>query len=553
MKMIYDLSEQACGAILALLDIQHQARLYATGDKRLQTWLLSCSHRSFDFGSKSSRAHSDLVCNLLIPYAERAKARTDFLEKSVVFVQASVNLPSRLKELTLAGTIGTFKNVLLSRQRTEKRDLTGLHKLESLSFTDSQYVDFDLPVSLTCLRMHDCALDHAVNFDQLVNLVELESSISGERLSMLEEYKWPPKLTSLSLRTSKYNEQVATFEQQLGVLPPNLRHLRLADSGYRRVVQPFDIMPPAVCNMLESFEIDAVECVLKDRSRRFPPSLRRLVVKNVRVWSSNSHAEAVVQALEESSLTYFSLDRFLAEDDDESLVMDGTRIGQWQDAMLSFLPRLENRSLEMVSIAMFRSPFCKDAFPESQVRQIFVDHGYCEHFFDFVKCAHEVDHDALFKSSAKCSNQREVRRYIKEHGLRQGVVMTYPPDRGLALTKWMLENEIDVEVVSSHLRRLSAELISRITMLIIGDVPVDLSKWQFDGVHTIFAEGRVEECVVNLVENRHRFPSLQSFRVPTRYAMTTKDADLLKEMRLYSRYAIGKYLFDYRVAPPRIE
>jgi hypothetical protein len=551
--MIYDLSDEACGEILNLLDIQHQTRLYATGDRRLQTWLLSCSHRCFDFGTSSSMAHSDLVCNLLIPYAERAKARTDFLEKSVIFERVSGSHPSRLKELTLVGTIGTFTNVLLDRTRAEKRDLTRLHKLESLSFTDSQYVDFDLPVTLTCLRMQDCALDHAVNFDQLVNLVELESSASGERLSMLEEYKWPPKLTSLSLRTSKYNEQVATFEQQLGLLPPNLRHLRLADSGYRRVIEPFDIMPPAVCTTLESFEIDAVECVLKDGSRRFPPSLKRLVVKNVRVWSSNSHAEAVIQALEESSLTYLSLDRFLA-DDDESLVMDGTRVGQWQDAMLSILPRLENRSLEIVSIAMFRSPFCKDAFPESQVRQIFVEHGYCEHFFDFVKCAHEVDHDALFKSSAKCTDQREVRRYIRDHGLRQGVVMTYPPDRGLALTKWMLQNNLDPEVVAFYLPHLGTELRHRVTKLILTTVPDELSKWQFDGVHTIFIETtRVDECIVKLVENRHRFPSLQSFRVPTRYAMTTKDADLLKEMRLYGRYTIGKYLFDYRVAPPRIE
>jgi hypothetical protein len=541
------LCEQVWERILGYLEAHHHARLFETGDKSVQKWII-LAPREFNPISRLDSVYSSLVCDLLLPYAETVHAKWAVVEK------LGTSRP-RIKNLTVISAVGEyFDPAVYPHRRRLVHDLTSFERLQTISFSNRVYVDLLLPHTLTSLKMYDCCFGLVQNLASLVNLTHISCSFRDEQLESVTADCWPATLTSLEMYVITLTDDTSSPQPGLSGLPSTLRHLILSDYSGSRNGRVLDVMPPSSCPNLESFEIFGAPCAMKQRGQQFPRTLTRLVIGSSRcTWDSinGSLLEAIAAA---SSITHLDL-RKISTEITPDMVDDYVRM------LYTVLPRLDEESLLILIGAVVDASHCSKPLIDACTRSL-TKYGYCTHFINFVTHARQSsDFSMIVDAANKCANQALVRRYFAQNAdirSRFGRLFLYyvaTDERAMAI-KWMADNALRTFVNSSDLAKLERETIGKIVELTVdGDaeqVCQALAKWRFDSLREVDIPQpwphSLDAVVLAMHSNKDQYPSLCRISVGKR-AVSDQSAVLLAEMRLYpSSTTFGDYTF--RVAPP---
>jgi hypothetical protein len=540
-----DLCEQVWEGILGYLETHHHARLFETGDRRVQKWIV-LAPREFNPNGPLDNVHSSLVCDLLVPYADRARVTWTVVERLCA-------AKPRTRILTVNSVVGEyFDRAAYPHRRRLVHDLTAFERLEAIDFSSRVYVDLLLPPTLTSLKLYDSCFQLVQNMSSLVNLTHLSCPFVDEQLESLTADCWPVTLTSLEMFILSFTDDPLDVQPNLSALPSSLRHLALSDYSGSHNGRVLDVMPPPACPALESFELFGTPCELKRRGQRFPCTLKRLVIGGAQcIWDTGRGS--LLDAIAESSISHLDI-QLMSKDVVLEFADDYLRM------LYIVLPRLDEESLlilvETIVTAFYRCQPLVDACIRSLIK-----HGYCTNFFDFVSHSYRSDFSKLIGAANKCENQALVRRYLAKSTRardRLGRLLLYhvtSDERALA-TKWMIDNGLRIFVRTFDLCNLDQDVIGKLVELKV-DCDVEqvvsaLAKWRFDSLCNLEIPrswpGSSDVVVSALHSNRDRFPSLTYFRNGGS-AVSEESAALLAEMRLYHCPAVpGEY--RYRVTPP---
>lgn len=549
------LCEQVWERILGYLEAHHQARLFETGDKSVQKWVIHSS-RTFEPQSRSDADYSALVCDMLAPFARECVVRSPFLHRSSVLKDfRHQHNKLRMKRLEITSSIGKYVDVALApgEPRTVY-DLTAFGQLEELAIVGRTYVGLIVPPSLTSLAMVDNCFELVQNMTCLSNLTHLSSPFDEDQLESLRSVDWPRTLTSMEVWIMTPSNDVNAPGPTLDGLPSTLRHLTLNDisgSGDNRVL---DIIPPPVCVELESFEIGPSKCELKQPNQQFPSSLKKLRLDGL--YFGYAGRESPLRALAHSSITDLNVKRLCCGDD------TAESRAEFGEMLVALLPKLNSTSLIVMINLVAPVRYFDDRVAEMCIPPL-VRFGYCANFLNFVLRLHRHSFSEIIDAANKCENQHLLRRYLaRSADAREKLARMFPfyimPDKVRTLAiNWLVSSGIPPPVKVTSLCLLQQAVIGKLEELVIDegidDLPSALSKWRFDSVTTVtlpsMSSLKTDPVVSALYANRRNFPALACFR-RTGYTVGEESSALLAEMRLYHSKSYGGE-YTYRVAPPR--
>jgi hypothetical protein len=259
--------------IAAYLKNWHFARLYATGDMRLQRLLENLRDRRCNLVGITQRK-SQLIQRFMIGTATSVES-----ELMHINVNSLMQLPPKIRHLTITTPNDDFRLV------PDGWDFSWLTTLETLYIGPTYVVrsTVKMPPSVTSVSLLAVAtsapihrLEHLpllttleiVACRDLCELVSLGIRRVDDMDNFLEQVVWPPSLTSLTFSTPKY---LPSF---IHLLPPTLTHLEVGASSNDTVIN----LAPRLRLFPALTSLTTVNVTIGWQSNPLPSSLTQLSV-----------------------------------------------------------------------------------------------------------------------------------------------------------------------------------------------------------------------------------------------------------------------------------
>lgn len=533
--------------ILDLLLSAHQARLFKTGDSRMQR-LLANTPRTCSLTLANRRC--DSVAISVLKTASDIRSDGSFLFHVVTNVERRTTMAFwniRSMEIItspLAPLAEQYRSV----------DLSAFGRLETFSHSGAYFHDpITLPKSITRVDIQTFSSEPIRDLSEMVNLTSLKLSANcQEEDRFLANISWPTSLLSLTLDIRE-----AETVGRLDSLPSTLTELSLG-SGLEEV--PFTGLPGQLVR-LESLNLRFRRTPIPP-NLRLPQSLTRLYIAEVEPMAPNS----IVACLESipPHVTDFSFDELAGFFDMDSVTV----------AYRTLLPRLSTlASLEKAICASFMR---YNKARHSELTALYVKNlarfGLDHRYLDLLIGA--GDHldissrfNMLYDSKVPQSYIDAFLDGVYKMTVFSYVVAVYGNDESMKFADWAFEcaraqrlelyDESGIggscaqplpDNVCKRVRRLHVNVIDTTPLSTLFSRPMPMLDSIELSLYSSDFSKPLDDIANALYNCRHNLPRLETLDHDTTGRFDNASISLLAEMRLYN---MGRRSdFSYAVSPP---